>query len=152
MKKIKQKLLCGRPSAIAKIKGSDKYPEISGCVSLYSVCEGSLVLIEIAGLPKNNNFFALHIHNGASCTGSESEPFSDAGSHLNFENKSHPNHTGDLPVILNNNGYVWSAVYTNRFKPCDVKGYPVIIHSNPDDYRSQPSGDAGEKIGCGIIK
>ena len=152
MKKITQKLLCGRPSAIAKIKGSNKYPDINGFVSLYSVCDGTLLVIEITGLPNDNNFFAVHIHNGMSCTGNETDPFADAGSHLNFENEIHPNHTGDLPVILNNNGYSWSAVFTQKFKPCEVKGYPVIIHSRPDDYRSQPSGDAGEKIACGIIK
>lgn len=152
MKKINKRLLFGCPSATAKIKGSEKFSQIIGNMYMYSACEGTLVVTEIWGLPEDSPFFAVHIHNGKSCTGNESDPFVDAGSHLNFKNEPHPYHTGDLPVLLNNNGYAWSAVYTNRFKPCEVKGYPVIIHSKPDDYRSQPSGDAGEKIACGIIK
>lgn len=152
MKKINKKILFGCPLTSAKINGSEKFPQISGNVWLYASCEGSLVVTEICGLPKDTPFFALHIHNGKACIGNETAPFADAGSHLNFKDTSHPNHTGDLPVLLNNNGYAWSAVYTNRFKPCDVKGYPVIIHSKPDDYRSQPSGDSGEKIACGIFK
>ena len=43
------------------------------------------------------------------------------------------------------------TVYTDRFRPCDVTGRSVIIHQMPDDYRSQPAGDSGERIGCGII-
>jgi len=42
--------------------------------------------------------------------------------------------------------------FTNRFLPGDVIGRTVMIHENPDDYRSQPSGDAGKRIGCGVIQ
>ena len=43
-------------------------------------------------------------------------------------------------------------VYTDRFYPEDVIGKTVIIHSEPDDFRTQPSGDSGEKIACGRIE
>ena len=42
--------------------------------------------------------------------------------------------------------------FTDKFKPDDVIGKSVIIHENPDDYRSQPAGDAGKRIGCGVIR
>jgi len=41
--------------------------------------------------------------------------------------------------------------YTNKFRPRDVVGKSVIIHKNPDDYRSQPSGNAGKRLACGVI-
>ena len=42
--------------------------------------------------------------------------------------------------------------FTDKFKPKDIIGRAVIIHQNPDDYRSQPSGNSGKRIACGIIK
>jgi Cu-Zn family superoxide dismutase len=41
---------------------------------------------------------------------------------------------------------------TGRFKVSDVIGKAVIIHESPDDYRSQPAGNAGKRLGCGIIR
>ncbi len=43
------------------------------------------------------------------------------------------------------------SFFTNKFKPKDVLGKSIIIHENPDDYRSQPAGNAGKKIACGVI-
>ena len=44
------------------------------------------------------------------------------------------------------------SFYTDRFEPEDIIGHTVVIHSQADDFRSQPSGDSGEKIACGIIR
>lgn len=43
-------------------------------------------------------------------------------------------------------------VYTDRFKPEEVIGKAIIIHKNPDDYRTQRAGNAGDRIGCGLIE
>ena len=43
-------------------------------------------------------------------------------------------------------------VFTDRFQPQDVVGRTVIIHDQPDDFTSQPSGNSGEKIACGEIE
>ena len=42
--------------------------------------------------------------------------------------------------------------YTNRFVPEEIIGRTVVIHENPDDFKTQPSGDSGSKIACGEIK
>ena len=44
------------------------------------------------------------------------------------------------------------CVFTNRFRARDVVGKSVIIHQNPDDYRSQPAGNAGKRLACGVIQ
>lgn len=149
---INRALLLQRPCYKAIISGSPKYDKIHGTVSFYKACNGSLIIAEIFNLPSNNGIFAMHIHNGTDCCGNENDPFADASSHLDLLNNQHPFHTGDLPALFSNNGYAWMAVYTNRFQPMQVKGYPVIIHSAPDDFHTQPSGNSGEKIACGIIK
>ena len=64
----------------------------------------------------------------------------------------HGNHAGDLPFLVFHDGVAKMCFYTNKFKPADVVGKAVIIHENPDDYRSQPSGNAGRRLACGIIR
>ena len=90
----------------------------------------------------------MHIHENGDCT----SPFDKTGNHYNPENTSHPNHSGDLPPLLSNKGYAWIAFWDNRFTISEIKGKSIVIHSMSDDFRSQPSGDSGEKIGCGVIK
>ncbi len=64
----------------------------------------------------------------------------------------HGNHAGDFPVLFSNDGYAEMTFFTNRFKPWEVIGKSVIIHQNPDDYRSQPSGNSGKRLACGVIQ
>lgn len=146
------KMLLQCPCCTAVVSGSSEYPKIHGTVSFFKARNGSLIVAEIFDLPSDNGVFAMHIHNGTECSGNTDDPFANAGSHLNLLNEKHPFHTGDLPTLFSNNGYAWTAVYTNRFQPEQVKGYPVIIHADPDDYHTQPSGNSGSKIACGIIK
>lgn len=149
--------LNGMPEAYAEIKGSAKYPDIHGRVYFYDVYGGTIVMTEVYGLPDEEvqemgKFFGFHIHEGKSCTGNENDPFADTGMHYNPGHTEHPDHAGDLPPLLSTHGAACSAVYTGRFYPDEVVGRTVVIHSKPDDFRSQPSGDSGEKIACGEIK
>ena len=138
----------------AVLRGSAKYPDLHGKVTFSEVYGGTIVSVFVEGLPDNRkgNFFGFHIHEGGSCTGDRSDPFKNAGSHYNPTKAEHPFHAGDLPVILGNHGMAWSEFYTDRFYPEDVVGKTVIIHDMADDFRSQPSGDVGEKIACGVIQ
>lgn len=118
--------------------------------------KGHLLLQEIYGLPntedkENGNFYGFHIHEGKNCTGDMEDSFKNAGLHYNPDKVEHPKHRGDLPPILANDGVAWSAVYTERFYPEEVIGRTVIIHDMADDFKTQPSGDAGKKIACGEI-
>ena len=79
------------------------------------------------------------------------DDFESAGGHLNFENTPHPEHTGDLPPLFGADGRAYLAVITGRFSVNDVIGRTVIIHSDPDDFKTQPAGNSGERIACGVI-
>lgn len=145
------------PQAQANLHGSPQYPDISGSVSFYPVLHGTLVITEVSGLPFtpgacNARIFAQHIHEGGSCIGNAKDPFADTGGHYNPKGCKHPQHAGDLPPLFGNAGYAWGAVVTNRFEIDQVIGRTVIIHANPDDFTSQPSGNAGAKIACGVIR
>lgn len=140
-----------RSGAIAHIAGGPDAPDIRGCVRFYPRQDGTLVVAQIWGLPKQpeRGFFALHIHEGGSCG---ADGFPETGGHFNPDNTPHPHHAGDLPPLLNCCGKAFLAVLTGRFHPGEVIGKTVVIHSGPDDFRSQPAGNAGRKIACGVIR
>lgn len=145
------------PEAAADIRGSLEYPDLSGTALFYPFWTGTLVFICIKGLASSNQpcaakLCAFHIHEGGQCSGTPTEPFADAGTHFNPENCPHPEHAGDLPLLLSNHGTAFQMVYTDRFTPRDIIGRTAIVHLNADDYHTQPSGNAGAMIGCGMIK
>lgn len=140
------------PYASAEIKGNYLAPKLSGIVNFYEWMDGVMVLAEVANLPTNSatNFFAFHIHEGTSC-GEFNTKFEDAKGHYNPSNVPHPLHAGDMPPLFGNNGYAYLSFYTTRFKLQDIINKTIIIHAGPDDFTSQPAGNAGDRIGCGII-
>lgn len=139
-----------KPNAIAFLKGGSDTPTVFGRVEFYQKAHCVLVVADVGGLPKTEEgFYGFHIHEGKSCEG---ENFSESKSHYNPEGRSHPEHAGDLPPLLLCGKIAYLSVLTCRFKIEDIIGKTVIIHSMPDDFKTQPSGDAGKKIACGIIK
>ena len=126
-------------------------PRLSGCVQFYQQKDCVLIVAEIWGLPMESEtgFFGFHIHQGESCFGAD---FSDTGSHYNPVEQMHPKHAGDLPPLMCCRGNAYLAVKTDRFTVHDVVGKTVVIHSDPDDFHTQPAGNAGKKIACGVIR
>ncbi len=148
-----------RPQAVAILKGNKDYPRISGEVRFYQTGRGVVVAAEVTGLPVTSNggkcqgsFFGFHIHTGGNCSGSAEMPFADALGHFNPEGCEHPYHAGDLPPLLGNNGYAVSAFLTDRFSVREILGRTVIVHLQPDDFHTQPSGNAGAMIACGVVR
>ena len=142
---------CGkRPYAAAQIRGGMEAPQLSGCVQFYQENGCVLIVAKISGLPEESKsgFFGFHIHQGDTCSGTD---FSGTGSHYNPFDQAHPKHAGDLPPLLACQGNAYLSVRTDRFSVKDIIGRTVVIHSDPDDFRSQPAGNAGKKIACGVI-
>ena len=138
------------PKAIARIYGGKDYPQLSGTVRFFLGIDGVIVEVEVKWLPETESgFFGFHIHAGGSCTG---EGFADTESHYNPGEDIHPQHAGDLPPLLSNDGTAYMKVLSNRFSIEEIVGRTVIIHNAPDDFRTQPSGNAGMKIACGVIQ
>lgn len=147
-------------NAKARIEGGTIYPNIKGLVYFQEVENGTEVSVSVIGLPpfsrEGGNAvapFGFHIHDGNDCSeGTDNNPFPNSGTHYNPDNQPHGNHAGDFPVIFSNDGLAVMSFFTNRFKPKDVIGKVVIIHQSPDDFRTQPSGNSGKKIACGVIE
>lgn len=147
--------------AYAKIRGSMYAPDLTGYVMFVEVPNGTEVFVEVKGLPlyqpaKDDRApigpHGFHIHEHGTCQIVDpNDPFQSAGGHWNPDNQPHGHHAGDFPVLFSMDGYARMNFFTNRFKPEDVIGKSVMIHQNPDDFRTQPSGDSGKRIGCGVI-
>lgn len=146
-----------RPAdATAFIRGSEKYPTINGIVQFYQTYSGVIVKAEIEGLPISqgvcsSNIYAIHIHAGTECTGNVTDPFANTGGHYNPNSCLHPQHAGDLPPLFGVSGNAFSINLVNLRTVQEIHGRTVIIHAMPDDFHTQPSGNSGEMIACGII-
>ena len=137
------------PDAVARVRGGTAYPGIRGTVKFHSRCGGTLITADLCGLPETEtNFFAFHIHEGSDCGG---EAFADSKGHYNPRDVLHPSHAGDLPPLLEASGKAYMTVLTGRFHVKEVIGRTVILHGDPDDFHTQPSGNAGIKLACGVI-
>lgn len=137
------------PNAFAKICGGNKFSNVSGFVKFYKSHGGVIIEAEICGLPRSESgFFAFHIHESGDCRG---DGFTNTGGHLNPGKTDHPRHAGDLPPLLSDHGKAYMKVFTDRFCIGEIINRSIVIHSAPDDFMTQPSGNAGEKIACGLI-
>lgn len=140
----------GRPNAIAHISGGRVAPELRGAVRLYQTNHGVLVCADICCLPKTpTGVFEFHIHTGEQCTG---ENFADTLGHYNPADVPHPEHAGDMPPLFSCGGRAYLCFLTDRFALCQVIGKTVVIHDRRDDFTTQPAGNSGEKIACGVIE
>lgn len=147
---------CCQNRAKARLQGAGSGSCISGQATFRQCRRGVLVTVEVTGLPHHEgecqrDIFAMHIHSGAACTGNAGDPFADVGGHYDTEDCQHPNHAGDLPPLFGCCGYAYSSFLTDRFTVSEVIGRTLIIHEHPDDFVTQPSGNAGKKIACGQI-
>ncbi len=148
-------------SAVAYIQGGPLAPNIRGTVTFRDVQGGTIVCADIYGLPEYQPAaggkspigpHGFHIHTQGDCSpGDAQNPFPSAGEHWNPYNQPHGNHAGDFPVLFSNHGRAYMCFFTDKFKVADVIGKSVIIHENPDDYRTQPAGNSGKKLACGVI-
>lgn len=152
----------GFRSAYAVLKAGPDYPDITGIVTFTEIPGGVVVCANVSGLPQYKPAsgdkapigpFGFHIHEGGSCeVGDPEKPFEGSGGHWNPTNQPHGNHAGDFPVLAANNGLARMCFVTDRFSIDEILGRSVMIHENPDDYRSQPAGNSGKRIACGTIR
>lgn len=148
--------------ARADIKGGPLTPQLMGYVIFTPAVRGTNVCVNVQGLPPYQPAIededpigphGFHIHENGNCSvGEIDNPFQAAGGHWNPTQQPHGNHAGDFPVLFSNNGIAKMCFFTDKFKVYDAIGKSIIIHKNPDDYRSQPAGDAGKRLACGIIR
>lgn len=142
-----------RPVLSALIKGSEKYNSVQGKACFYKYKDGFWFTMDVTGLPVSSEqcpipFFACHIHEGGSCEAG----FESTMGHLNMEQCPHPAHIGDLLPLYAREGRASMIYFIEGIDLNLFKGRTLIIHRNHDDFTTQPSGNSGEKMACGVIE
>ena len=131
-----------------------------GTVSLFQIPTGVLLKVSLKGMLPGEH--AFHIHAVGKC---EPPSFDSAGPHFNPGNTHHgimvgPGHAGDMPNLhIPPTGsleveLVDAAITIGMGKPNSVfhpEGTAVVIHGGKDDYMTDPAGNAGNRIACGVI-
>jgi Cu-Zn family superoxide dismutase len=149
-------------TASADIVG--KAGQAAGTVDLTDTPNGVLIVatFEAGALPAGEH--AIHIHEKGDC--SDTEKFESAGGHYNPASAEHGYlveggpHAGDLPNIVAVEGQPTKVQHFNAMLRLsegdaplhDADGSALVVHANPDDYQSQPSGNAGDRIACAELK
>lgn len=131
-----------------------------GTATFFQSPHGVKMVVKVAGLPPGAH--GLHFHENGKC---DAPDFKTAGGHLNPDKKQHglhnPNgpHAGDLPnLIVSAGGTGVGQFTTDRVTLSEGPnsllkdgGVAVVIHATIDDQKSDPAGNAGARIACGVI-
>ncbi|HEX3866329.1 MAG TPA: superoxide dismutase family protein [Gemmatimonadaceae bacterium] len=143
-------------SAAADVK--DASGNSVGTVSLTDTHAGVLITGDLSGLPPGPH--GIHVHAVGKCE----PPFTTAGGHFNpgmthhgFKNAQGP-HVGDLPNIsmpasgpLHFEFLLAGATLHDANAILDADGAAIVIHATQDDYASDPAGNSGARIACGVV-
>jgi Cu-Zn family superoxide dismutase len=131
-----------------------------GTATLTQAGPGVRILVEVRGLPPGEK--GLHIHEVGTC---EAPAFTSAGGHFNpgkrlhgLRNPAGP-HAGDLPnILIEADGRGRLETTTDRLtlgagptSLFDADGSAVVVHAAPDDLQTDPTGNSGARIACGVI-
>lgn len=117
-----------------------------------------LVMGEVRGL-KPNSEHGFHVHEKGDCSSGDGN---SAGGHFNPQGRAHgrhgmgAHHVGDLPSLRSDAAGVARFNFESRSiavgsGDADVVGRGLIVHANPDDYTTQPTGNAGARLACAVI-
>ena len=132
-----------------------------GSAELMQGPKGVLIRLSVKNLPEGEH--AFHVHAVGKCE----PPFTSAGGHFNPGSKKHGlmapegSHAGDMPNLhIPKSGeltveVVNDAISLEKGKPnsvFDSDGSAIVIHAGKDDYKTDPTGEAGGRIACGVIK
>ncbi len=131
---------------------------VSGSVSFRTIPGGVHLDAAVAGLPQGDHGF--HVHEVGDCSAADA---ASAKGHFNPFAKSHgahdrgEHHAGDIPnLTADASGKATLSVDLSGLSigagEADILGRSIVVHADADDYKSQPAGNSGKRIACGVIK
>ena len=143
-------------SAVARLEPT-KGNATAGSVTFTQKGDKVVIEAKVSGLTPGGHGF--HIHEKGDCSSGDGI---SAGGHFNPTAKPHGNpsvpdhHTGDMPMLVadaSGNASLSMELWamTVGSGATDIVGKAVIVHKDPDDYTTQPTGNSGARVACGVI-
>lgn len=135
-----------------------------GSVRLLQEAGGTRVVASVRGLPAGE--YAIHVHAVGACVGPD---FTSAGGHFNPDKREHGmmnpagSHQGDLPnIVVTAGADGFTRGNIDALRPdlrlrdgdaplFDADGAAVVVHAKPDDLKTDPAGNAGPRLLCGVV-
>ncbi len=143
-------------SAVAKLEPT-KGNTAAGTVEFVQRGDKVHVTANVTGLAPDREH-GFHVHEKGDCSSGDGM---SAGAHFNPDGKPHgpqdaPHHAGDLPALKADAAGKASATFvlddvTVAAGPRSVVGRGLIVHKDPDDYKTQPTGNSGARVACAVI-
>lgn len=143
--------------ATATMVGTSKYKSVTGTVEFKETEDGIEVVANVEGLKKGKHGF--HIHENGDCSAPDAK---SAGGHFNPSDHKHgapdaeERHEGDLGnLVAGKDGKATATMtikgVTLKDGDASIAGKGLIIHEKADDFKTQPTGNAGARVACGVI-
>lgn len=156
-----EKKAVAHPNQRKTVELKDVAGAVKGVATLSSTKDGVKIRLRAHGLEPGEH--ALHFHQVAKCEGPD---FKTAGPHFNPAGKQHGmqnpqgSHAGDMPNFKAKKNGNANFTYVNKAVSLTDEGgkslfanggTAIIIHAKADDYKTDPSGNAGDRVACGVI-
>lgn len=130
---------------------------VAGSVTLTQVGEKVRIEASLSGLTPGEHGF--HVHEVGDCSAPDA---TSAKGHFNPGSKGHGHHhgmerhAGDLPnLVADASGRATYRADVDMLTvdkgPMGIVGRSLVVHADPDDYKSQPAGNSGKRVACGVI-
>lgn len=147
-------------SATATLQGAPEDTDFKGTITFTPEGDGVRVVAHLEGVDQNGQH-GFHVHETGDCSHGEGDKhFTSAGGHFNPTGAEHacpptePRHAGDLGNIEVTNGTGHLETSTNLLSLTgtnSVVGKAIILHASADDCKTQPTGNAGDRLACGVV-
>jgi len=158
MGSMRDRMMGDGPSATAKLEAT-KGNTASGTVTFQQHGQHVMVHARVSGL-KPFGEHGFHVHDKGDCSSGDGM---GTGGHFNPTGQPHgpqhaEHHAGDMPALkadVEGKAEVrfhLTGVTLGDGGPADLAGRGLIVHAGPDDYQTQPTGNAGARIACGVIE
>jgi Cu-Zn family superoxide dismutase len=146
------------PRALAQLQPKSG-SAVAGTISFSPQGQQLRVVARVSGLTPNQEH-GFHVHEKGDCSAADA---TSAGGHFNPTARPHgpqgmPHHGGDMPSLKADaegkvdTSFVIDGVALGTGGATDLVGRAVVVHAKPDDYTTQPTGNSGGRIACGVIE